>query len=146
MLIRQYGAALMVNDLNGMKKTVDAPFLAYGNQEMQNKADAERYVEGNNLPGRGQQSMLVITGMITVDNYLKGANVQQQEKNFLTQNVPNPKFQKKDVRLFNVYIPNNPQFNPNPGEEFTLYIRTTGDQLKIIGFGQPRGRNMIDKW
>src|SRR5260370_13075582 len=75
-LIRQYGAALMVNDLDGMKKTVDAPFLAYGNQEMQNKADAERYVEGNNLPGRGQQSMLVITGTVSLDTYLKSPNIQ----------------------------------------------------------------------
>jgi hypothetical protein len=141
-VIHQYGAALMVNDLEGMKKTVGWPFLAYGNQQMNTKEDAERYVEGNNLPGRGQQGTLVIQGMVGMDTYLtKGQNIQPNEKGFLQDAK-----KKGDVRLFNVYIQYNPQFNPGQGEEFTLFLRTTGDQVKIIGFGQPRGRNVLEKW
>jgi hypothetical protein len=35
---------------------------------------------------------------------------------------------------------NNPNINPNPGEECTLYVRVSGDQPKLVGFGQPRQR------
>jgi hypothetical protein len=138
-LIRQYGAALMINDMDAMKKTVDFPFLAYGNQEMKTREETDRYIDGNNLPGRGQQATLVITSMVSVDKYLQGPNIQQQEKTFLTE-------RKGSVRAYSVYIQYNPQINPNPGEEFTLFIKTTKDQVKIIGFGQPRARNMVEKW
>jgi hypothetical protein len=140
-VIRQYGAALMMNDVEAMKKTVGEKFLAYGNQEMQRKEDVDRYIEGNNLPGRGQQTSVVITGMTSVDKYLSGPNIQPQEKPFLTS----PENAGK-VRCYNVFISNNPQINPNPGEEFTLFLKVTKDQVKIIGFGQPRGRNVMDKW
>jgi hypothetical protein len=140
-LIRQYGAALMINDLDAMKKTVDFPFLAYGNQEMKTREETDRYIEGNNLPGRGQQASLVISGMVSIDKYLQGQNIQPPEPKFL-----NDPARKGSVRAYNVYIMYNPLINPNPGEEFTLYIKVTKDQVKIIGFGQPRGRNIIDKW
>jgi hypothetical protein len=142
-VIRQYGVALMVNDVEAMKKLVDAPFIAYGNQIMEKKEDTDRYIEGNNLPGRAQQATLVITGMLNLDKYLQGPNIQDNERNFVNKN---PKFKKSDVRAYNVYIAYNPLINPNPGEEFTLFVRTSGDQAKIIGFGQPRGRNMLEKW
>jgi hypothetical protein len=142
-VIRQYGVALMVNDVEAMKKLVDAPFIAYGNQVMEKKEDTDRYIEGNNLPGRGQQATVVITGMLNLDKYLQGPNIQENERTFVTKNA---KFKKSDVRAYNVYIAYNPQINPNPGEEFTLFVRISGDQVKIIGFGQPRGRNMLEKW
>jgi HEAT repeats len=143
-LIRQYGAALMINDVEAMKKTVGFPFLAYGNQPANTREETDRYVEGNNLPGRGQQGTLVIMGTVSRDKYLQtpANNVQPNEKTFLEEAG-----KTGQVRLYNVYIAYNPQINPNPGEEFTLYIKVSKDgQMKIIGFGQPRGRTMIEKW
>ena len=69
--------------------------------------------------------------MVGVDKYLTGPNIQPQEKTFLTDPT-----RKGLVRAYNVYIQYNPQINPNPGEEFTLFIKATKDQVKIIGFGQ----------
>jgi HEAT repeat protein len=137
-LIRQFGAALMINDVDAIKKCVDDKFIAYGNQVMAKKEDVDRYLESNNLPGRGQQASLVIAGMVSIDKYLTGPNIQPQEKAFLEK-------RKDSLRAYNVYIQYNPQFNPGPGEEFTLFIKASKDQVKIIGFGQPRGRAM-EKW
>ncbi len=78
-VIRQYSVAVMQNDIEGLKKTIDAPFLAYGNQIMENKQDAERYVEGNNIPGRNQGTLLMITGTVAVAKYKEAPHLQSRK-------------------------------------------------------------------
>jgi hypothetical protein len=135
-VIRRFGTAVMINDVDTMKKQVDAPFMTYGNQTLSNKNDVIQYIESNNVPGRNQQGTVVILGLAALDK------VPANEKKFVTD-------LKKDVRAFNVYFMNNPNINPNPGEECTLYVRVSGDQAKLVGFGQPRQRavapNMLDR-
>ncbi len=126
-VVRRFGTAVMINDVDTMKKQVDTPFMAYGSQFLNKKNEVDQYMDGNNVPGRNQQGTLVILGTAALDK------VPPQEKKFVTD-------LKKDVRAFNVYFMNNPNINPNPGEECTLYVRVSGDQPKLIGFGQPRQR------
>ncbi len=66
----------------------------------------------------------MITGTVNVAKYKEAPHLlQPQEKEFLER------FKKAgELRFFNVLVPNNPQINPNPGEEYTFTLRSVGEQ------------------
>jgi HEAT repeat protein len=136
LVARQFMAALLRNDAEGVKKTTAVPFRFLGMQTFATRDDLDKMLDQNPLGQRGLIAFsftLLRTGPL--DEYVRVLN--PDDRQFLSR------VKKNEIRV--VYIQFQVPGRGDAGEVMALLVRTARDQVQVIGIGQMAGGMFMGK-